>query len=119
MRATGAAWKIGEMPIVVVDHEGVGDAQRFAGLGAIARSELSRRHRHMSDERRAELTLADNPALAIRALFPDRETSETSKVTKPVCSLRFSQLPLNPIPKQARVSSPGPGTIFFFFLRGG
>ena len=49
--ATGAAWKIGVMPTVVVDHEDVGDAQRLAGLGAIARSEPPRRRRRTSDER--------------------------------------------------------------------
>ena len=37
--ATGAAWKIGGMPTVVAAHEDAGDAQRLAGLGAIARSE--------------------------------------------------------------------------------
>ena len=48
--ATGAAWKIGEVPTVVVDHEGVGDAHRSVGVGAIARSEPPRPHRRTSDE---------------------------------------------------------------------
>mmetsp|Transcript_18865 Transcript_18865/g.38363 ORF Transcript_18865/g.38363 Transcript_18865/m.38363 type:complete len:209 (-) Transcript_18865:38-664(-) len=49
--ATGAAWNIGEVPTVVVDHEGVGDAQRPVGVGAIARSEPPRPYRGKSDER--------------------------------------------------------------------